>query len=175
MASERAHDGLPVSAQTRIAVGLVALPLVAAVAALLLFPLVYYQRYYAPSPFRGYAHTQGLPVVVRIAIAVAFASVPLSAVGGALAIGVRVFRGRVTLPQILVIGVLVGQVPFVFFGALQQLAYMRRGAGVSIAHAFPDVLSVPFMFASMLGLTCAAAFWLIAGASLGGSTQSGSR
>jgi hypothetical protein len=72
-------------------------------------------------------------------------------------------RGRVTLLQVLVIGALVGNVPFVFFGALQQLAYVRRGVGLSLPSVLPDVLSAPFAFAAMLGMSCAAVFWVIAG------------
>ncbi len=167
MSDEGARDDLSVAVQTRVALGLIAMPLVAAGATLLLFPLVYYQRYYAVSPSGGYTNTRGFPLVVRIAIAVAISAVPLSLLGGGLAIGLRVFRGRVTLPQTLAVGAFVGNAPFVFFGVLQALAYARRGLGVSIDHLFPDVLSAPFVFASALGLTCAGVFWLVAGRHLG--------
>jgi hypothetical protein len=166
------HDSGGRTAETRVALGLIALPFVAGIAALVLFPLVYYQRYYAPSPSGGYVNVQGFPLVVRIAIAAAIAAVPLSGLGGAVAIAVWKARGRVALLPVLVIGALVGNVPFVFFGALQQLAYMQRGVGTSFRSVLPDILSAPFAFASTLGVICAAVFWVIAGRALAVPTPS---
>ena len=68
---------LPASVQTRIALAFVALPVVAALTAWMIFPIVYSR------PFVEYAHivpNRGLPLAGRIGVVTGFVSLPLVAV-----------------------------------------------------------------------------------------------
>ncbi len=152
---------IPVRDQTRIAVAFVALPVVAAVTAWMIFPVIYAR------PEAGYGHTvtmTGLPLAARIGVVTGLASLPLVAVGvGSLCALVLWRRRPVRLRHALAAGALIGNAPWAFFFAL---AWMHSPPD----HASPEALLDPELwrpvtFGAAIGLACATAFWALAGRS----------
>lgn len=148
----------------RIGVAAAVQPIVASVMAAVAHPL-FYPQFYGHDP-RIRVGAIGLPLPARIALAVGIACVPLSLVGTGAALGIRALSGRLTLLHVLVIGIVVGNLPLVFFETLQQAAYVRQGIGVQLARLWTPATLAPVAFGAMLGIACAVCFWLIVGTQL---------
>jgi ABC-type amino acid transport system permease subunit len=107
-----------------------------------------------------------VPLTVSIAIAVTISACPLSVLGAMCTVGLRLFRGRVRRWQALIVGMIVGNIPILFFATLASLASVRRGAGFGLRRVLDAAMLRPIALGSVLGLACALVFWQIAGPAL---------
>lgn len=136
----------------RIAFGVLPLPLVGFLVALVVFPLIY--------PRDDHFVHAGLPRNVRIAIVVAISAVPLTVIGAMWTTWWRLRRGSVSCMHALTVGIIVGNIPWLFFSALQ--ASHSEGVGFPTDSLFNAEMLRPVAFASCVGLFCALVFWIIA-------------
>lgn len=139
-------DGPQRTSEMRILVGLALQPFVTAGVAFMLFPVLLLDR-------TGQALGGGVPgdvtqAAASVAVTVGLASVPLAMVGALPMFLWLTRRGRVTLPRALMAGVAVGNVPIVV-GSLLAGAYG------------PIETARTITYASAIGLTGAAVFWLV--------------
>jgi hypothetical protein len=147
----------------RVLVGLAAQPLVAAVAAFVLFPALEYTRRAleysrAPGLHQARFSSDG---AVPVAFGAAFAAVFVVVFGALPAIGWISRRGPLTLSASLAAGALLGNLPS---ACLLLLGAANGGVGWTVWPPPLTALIRPIAFGTLVGLACGAAFWQIAGA-----------